>query len=141
MLAAILALALAAPLEAPTRVDEVRVSGLWFSREATVLRELPFAVGDEVSPAMWDLFEIRLWNLGVFSRVEVTLVEEAGRNVAMVKIEDRFPIGPVVRLNFGGGQFFLWAGIAHVNLFGRALSGRVFYSTSASAARTASASG
>lgn len=127
MFAAILALVVAAPFEAPTRIDEVRVSGLWFTREATVLREMPFHLGDEVTPELWDLYETRMWNLGIFSRVNLTLTQENGRNVAMVKIEDRFPIGPVIRANFGGGAFFFWLGIAHVNLFGRALEGKVFY--------------
>ncbi len=127
LLGAVLALAISAPFEAPTRVDGVRVTGLWFSKEATVLRELPFRVGDDVTPTLWDLFETRLWNLGIFSRVKVELLNEDGRSVALVTVEDRFPIGPVIRANFGGGQFFFWLGVADVNLFGRAIEGRAFY--------------
>lgn len=127
MLSLVVAVALSAPFTAPTRVDEVRVSGLWITREATVLRELTFAPGDEVTPVAWELFEARLWNLGIFSRVKLTLVEREGRRVAAVELEDRFPLGPVFRANFGGGQFFLWAGAAHINLLGRALIARGFY--------------
>ncbi len=122
-----LSVALGAALVAPTRVDAVRVEGLWFSTEATVLRELPFGVGEQVTPAQWQLFETRLWNLGIFSQVELRLSPENGQMVAVVKIEDRFPVSPILRANFGGGQFFLWAGVTEVNLFGRAIEGRAFY--------------
>lgn len=127
MLSLVLALTVAAPFTTPTRIDELRVEGLWITQVATVRRELPFAEGDEVTPELWDLFETRLWNLGVFSRVEVTLVQEEQRTIVKATLEDRFPIGPVVRANFGGGQFFLWLGVGHVNLFGRALEGRAVY--------------
>ncbi len=127
MLRLALLLSLNAALVAPTKVDAVRVEGLWFSTEATVLRELPFALGDEVTPAQWALYEARLWNLGIFSRVELRLSEEQGRQVAVVTIEDRFPVSPILRANFGGGQFFLWLGVTEVNLFGRAVEGRAFY--------------
>lgn len=127
MLSVVLMTALCAPFQQPTRVDEVRVDGLWFSREATVLRELTFHPGESVTAEQWDLFEARLWNLGIFSRVELKLVSVDEKNALEVHLEDRFPIGPIIRANFGGGQFFIWAGIADVNLFGRALEVRGFY--------------
>lgn len=130
MLTLLAALTLAAPFSGPMRIDQARVSGLWWSQELNVRRELTFAEGEEVSAAQWELLERRLWNLGVFSRVKLEVKPEGGDrplSVASIEVEDRFPITPVVRANFGGGQFFFWLGAAHINLFGRALEGRGFY--------------
>jgi len=117
----------AAPLPEPTRIDEVRFEGLWLTHEATVRREQTFAPGDEVTPEAWGLFETRLWNLGVFSRVDLQLVEEEGKKVALVKLEDVFPLAPILFFQFGGGQFYLWLGAMYANLFGRAMQTYAFY--------------
>lgn len=127
MLAALLALALAAPFSEGRKIDEVRVEGLWITQEPVVRRELTFAPGDLVTPTTWDLFETRLWNLGIFSRVELTLVEEEGRAVAVAKLEDSFPVAPIVYFQIGGSQFYLWLGAMDFNLFGRALQTFVYY--------------
>lgn len=127
MLTTLLSLLVAAPLNEPTTIDDVRIEGLWLSKELNVRRELTFAPGELVTPEAWELFRQRLWNLGAFSRVNLDVITEAGRNVALVKVEDRFPIGPIVRANFGGGQFFFWLGVSHTNLFGRAIEGRALY--------------
>lgn len=122
-----LALALAAPFAEARRIDELRIEGLGLTQEFTVRRELTFVPGEVVTPASWDLFQTRLWNLGIFSRVELTLVEEQGRAVAVAKLEDSFPVAPIVYFQFGGAQFYLWLGAMHANLFGRALQTFVYY--------------
>jgi hypothetical protein len=119
--------ALAAPLSEPTRIDEVRVENLWLTHEATVRRELTFTPGDVVTPEAWTLFETRLWNLGVFSRVELNVEEVEGRRVAVVKVEDVFPVAPILFFQFGGGQFYLWLGAMYANLFGRAIQTYAYY--------------
>lgn len=125
VLALALTLSLGAPFAQPTRIHEVRVEGRWLTTDSTVRRELTFAPGALVTPEAWDLFLARLWNLRIFSRVELTLEREGEgegeRNTAVVRLEDALPIFPILYLQFGGNQFFLWAGASHVNVLGRAL--------------------
>jgi hypothetical protein len=121
MISLVLTLALGAPFSRPTRVDEVRIEGRWISKDSTVRRELTFSPGAQVTPEAWDLFLARLWNLRIFSRVELDLEREGERNIAVVRLEDSLPLAPILYFQFGGGQFFLWAGASHVNVLGRAL--------------------
>lgn len=128
LLTAVMALVAAAPFEQPIHIDDVRVEGLWITDEGLVRRELAFAVPGPASPALWDLSENRLWNLRVFSRVQLILeVNAEGRTTCLVRVEDRFPLGPIVRFSVGGNQFFFWAGITYGNLFGRAVEARAWY--------------
>lgn len=116
-------LLLAAPFTEPTPVETLDVEGTWVTSEATVRRERTFEVPSTVTAGQWDLYQKRLWNLGVFSRVELRL--EGTRAVA--RVEDRFPLGPIFRANFGGGLFYLWLGLGYNNLFGRAIEVRALY--------------
>jgi outer membrane protein assembly factor BamA len=127
MLTTFAVLLMAAPFNGPQHVDHITIEGLWFSQELNVRRELTFAAGEDVTPEAWDLTEQRLWNLGVFSRVELQLREVDGKKGAVVIVEDRFPLGPIFRFNFGGEQFSLLAGAQHVNVLGRAQWVRAAY--------------
>jgi hypothetical protein len=116
-------LILAAALEQPVTVDAIEVKGLWITREFVVLRELPFKRGDTVTPEAWELARARLWNTGIFSRVELAIEtrDNGKKTVAVVTIEDRFTLNPLFSFGVGGGTFWIRAGADDVNLAGRFL--------------------
>lgn len=124
MLSALLAVALSqvapdAGLDTPTQIDSVRVQGLWLTKEHVVRRELPWREGELVDPSAWQLGLTRLWNTGIFSRVSGEVVQEDGRRVAVLTVEDRFTLNPLFRFGSGGGAWWLRGGLQEVNLLGR----------------------
>ena len=102
----------------PFRVESIEVRGLWISRELIVRRELPFKEGDVVTPELWELAVARLWNMGPFSRVALTL-EPPGSGHVVVTVEDRFTLNPLFSFGVGGGAFWVRAGANDINFLGR----------------------
>ncbi|MSQ82905.1 MAG: hypothetical protein EXR77_08315 [Myxococcales bacterium] len=76
----------------PCRIDSVEISGLWRTADFIVLGELPWTEGQVVTLAQWELASARLWNTGLFSKVQATLVRRAGKTVALVALEERWTI-------------------------------------------------
>lgn len=106
-------------VELPTRVDAIEVRGLWITREFVVRRELPFHEGDFVTSESWELARARLWNTTLFSRVDLSLEQREGRNVAVISVEDRFTLSPLFSFGVGGGAFWVRAGADDENFLGR----------------------
>lgn len=121
--AALLALALAAgpsPAELPwpRRVDAVELKGNKWTSPRIILRELTFEVPGTATRAQWELFVARLWNMGIFSKVDAQLVERDGRTVAGVELEERITLNPLFAFGVGGGSWWIRAGATDSNFIG-----------------------
>lgn len=121
LLASLLLASAGASAEWPTTVDALEVEGLWRTVPSVVSRELPWEPGDEVTEEQWAFGLARLWNMGLFSRVDGQLEERHGRTVAVLTLEERFTINPLFRFSTAGSAGWLRLGASDTNLFGRFL--------------------
>ncbi len=111
----------------PQRIDVVEVKGLYWTKEFVVLRELPWAAGQEVSEENWALGTTRLWNTDLFSRIDAKLERRDGKTVAVYDIEERFSLNPLFSFGVGGGSWWFRVGANDVNWLGRFLEWGVRY--------------
>lgn len=117
----------AVPAALPCRVDRLDIHGLWRTERKVVERELPFRPGDTVTVDAFRLARARLWNLGLFSRVALTLEDRAGERVLVIELEERWTINllfsfqALARRVDGRTESTsaLRFGLADSNLFGR----------------------
>jgi hypothetical protein len=134
----------AATAALPCTLDAVRVSGLWRTQQAVVEREVHVKRGQTLTAAGLQLAEVRLWNSGLFSQVQLAVeqtptaagaetaaAESAGRCTLAVQVEERWTINPLFSFQVidkasssGGGRdqtAWLNLGLSDANLFGRFL--------------------
>lgn len=114
-------------LSLPARIDELDIDGLWRTRRSTVLRELPWKPGEEVTQEAWELGLTRLWNIGVFSRVSGRVVERDGKHVARLDLEERLTVNLHLKFGQGGGTGWLQLGLYDVSLLGDLTEAGFFY--------------
>jgi outer membrane protein assembly factor BamA len=115
------------PVALPARVDAIVIHGLALTKRRIVLRELPWRVGEVVSPASFELGITRLWNTGIFSRVAGRVIRDGGANIAVLDLEERFPIRPEFALQTGGSVAWLHVGVSDHNILGTYLESDIFY--------------
>lgn len=113
--------------------ESIRIEGNSFTKDKVILNEIDFKEGDVLTPHNIEESTIRLNRLGIFSRANITTLEE-GTNIsertAVITVVERDP--GLVRFGVGlNSERRLTAtgttGLSYNNLFGtaRALSGRV----------------
>lgn len=122
---ALLALALQAALAAepgwPRTLQAIEVRGPRWTKEKVVLRELPFRAGEEVTEEQWELGVARLWNSGLFSRVDARVESRDGGEVAVLELEERISLNPLVSFGVGGGAWWFRLGATDLNFLGNFL--------------------
>jgi hypothetical protein len=111
----------------PARVDVILIEGLIRTREYVVRRELGFVEGDVITKAQLDLAVTRLWNTTIFARVDAEVVPQDGRNVVMVRLEDRWTLNPLFSFGSGGNATFFRVGASDNNIAGRFLEAQAQY--------------
>lgn len=111
----------------PRVIARVEVTGISWTKEFVVLRELPWKPGDTVDEATWELGTTRLWNTDLFSRIEARVELRDGAFVARYELEERFSLNPLLSFGAGGGKWWLRVGANDVNWFGRYLEWGVRY--------------
>ncbi len=124
------------PRRWPVTIHKLSVAGLWRTQESTVLGELPWKPGELVTEAAWKLGEARLWNLGLFSRVDQRLVCEAGQTRAEIALEERWTVNPLFSFQALAqrqgkqGEASTWwtVGASEINLLGRRIELAGLYS-------------
>ncbi len=79
----------------PCQIDQLEITGLWRTDPAIVRRELPWQPGQVVSADQWALGLARLWNMGLFSRVQAHLQLQDGQVCALLNLEERWTINPL----------------------------------------------
>jgi hypothetical protein len=111
----------------PARIDVIEVRGLVRTQEFVVLRELPWRAGEIVSKNAFELGVTRLWNTPMFSQVAAHVVRRGEANVAVIDLEERWPLTPVLEFQSGGSATWFHVGATHRNLLGRYLELEGFY--------------
>ena len=111
----------------PARVDAIRIEGLIRTHEYVVRRELGFVEGDVITAAQFNLAVTRLWNTTIFARVDADVVPENGRNVVVVRLEDRWTLNPLFSFGSGGNATFFRVGASDNNIAGRFLEAQAQY--------------
>lgn len=115
------------PPQWPTTIDSLDVNGLWRTELSIVQDELPWQPGQVVQEADWKLGLARLWNLGLFSRVDAHLRCENAKVQARLSLEERWTLNPLfsfqvlVRGDAKPGESSTWwtVGASELNLLGR----------------------
>jgi hypothetical protein len=109
-------------LAAPTTLATIEIRGLRWTHPSVVERELGVREGERIEPAEWTLAVTRLWNLGLFSRVNARLRREGpGKVVARLLLEERWTLNPLFSFARGGGTYYVNLGASEANLGGRAV--------------------
>lgn len=112
----------------PLVIDAVELTGVSWTKEFVILRELPWKPGQLVTEEAWDLGTIRLWNTDLFSRIDARVESRPdGRTVAVYALEERFSLNPLLSFGVGGGAWWFRVGANDVNWFGRYLEWGVRY--------------
>lgn len=118
LLAAALVLAPADDARWPRQIEQVQIEGTRWTRPRVILRELPFAVPGPATSRQWELFLTRLRNMNIFSRVEGRLEPRGDAYVAVLRLEERFTLNPLVAFGAGGGTWWFRLGAADANFLG-----------------------
>jgi hypothetical protein len=115
-------LAVAQPVDVwPRVIDAVELHGVTGTRDFVILRELPWHPGEAVSEEAWALGLTRLWNCDLFSHVDGRVELREGHWVAVLDLEERFSLNPLLSYGVGGGAWWGRAGASDNNWLGRDL--------------------
>lgn len=105
----------------PLRVERVELEGLSWTKPFVALRELQLELPGTVTATQWRLGLTRLWNCGLFSRVDGRLERRPEGVVAVVELEERFSLNPLFSFGIGGGAAWVRLGLNDTNFLGRFL--------------------
>ena len=106
--------------ETHIRIDSIIVVKNWRTRDAIILSELDFRVGDQVTIGLIDSSMIKVNNIGNFARVEYDIdTLENGLNLITITAKDALTIVPI--LSFAGSRedWQLGMGFSDHNFLGR----------------------
>ena len=103
-------------------IRDIRIDGLWRTREYVVLREITFSTGEEFSGIKKEESLIRLRNLRLFSTVSIE--EESlsdGSLLIIITVKEKWTVIPLFKAGGGGGINYLTIGAYDINILGRYL--------------------
>src|SRR6185295_15638357 len=72
-------------------IEDIRIAGDQKTLTSHVLRYFKFAKGDPVDYTRINLTRKRLYDTGLFKRVDIEVSKEAGGNIAQVNLNERAP--------------------------------------------------
>lgn len=105
----------------PLEVTRVELRGLSFTKPFVAQRELGLKTPGVVTAEAWTVGLARLWNCGLFSRVDGVLERRPEGVVAVVTLEERFSLNPLFSFGVGGGAAWVRVGANDTNFLGRFL--------------------
>ncbi len=105
----------------PLVVTRLELRGLTFTKEFVARRELALQLPGVLTHEAWTVGLARLWNCGLFSRVDGTLEQRPEGVVAVVTLEERFSLNPLFSFGIGGGAAWVRFGANDNNFLGRFL--------------------
>lgn len=92
--------AFAAAMEDQPLLDEIRFSGNVVTRESVMLQEMVVKEGQPYSPQQVEKSRLALMNMGLFSSVQIEPLQEEGKQVLLVKVEERYFFLPLPLLDY-----------------------------------------
>lgn len=90
---------LSLPLNEGIRIDSIKIFGNDITEEFVILRELTIEPGDTVNSEIIRFNKERIFSLGIFTRVELSVKELENHNNLVVKVEESWYIFPVPFIN------------------------------------------
>lgn len=102
-------------------VDTIIVLGNEKTKESVILREMTLKPGMEATPELVEFDRSRIYSIGLFTRVDISVVPFDGRNVLIVDVNERWYIIPLPLFGFRDGdpkKPYYGAGILHNNFRG-----------------------
>ncbi len=108
-------------------IDTVIVIGNEKTKEFVITREMTLKAGMEATPDVVEFDRGRIYSIGLFTRVDLSVVPVGGRNMLIVDVNERWYIIPLPIFGFREGdpkKPFYGAGLLHNNF--RGLNQRLF---------------
>ncbi len=102
-------------------IDTVIVLGNEKTKEAVILREMTLKPGMEATLELIEYDRSRIYSIGLFTRVDMSVVPFDGKNVLIVDVNERWYIIPLPLFGFRDGdpkKPYYGAGILHNNFRG-----------------------
>lgn len=102
-------------------IDTVIVIGNDKTKEFVITREMTLKAGMEATPDAVEFDRSRIYSIGLFTRVDVTVVPVGGSNMLIVDVNERWYIIPLPIFGFREGdpkKPFYGAGLLHNNFRG-----------------------
>jgi outer membrane protein assembly factor BamA len=82
------------------KIDSIKVMGNDVTKEFIILRELTFQQGDSVSGKQLRFNKERVVSLGLFSRVDLHVIPNEGKNICIVSVYESWYIYPIPIVRF-----------------------------------------
>lgn len=117
----------ATSLTLPNRVDELEIHGTKRTHRSVIEREFGVRPGQVVREDQWAVGIARLWNTNLFSNVHGRVEARGSRNVAVLDLDERWTLNPLVGFSNGGGSTEFKIGVGDFNTFGRFLEFDAIY--------------
>jgi hypothetical protein len=114
-------------VELPARVDAIEIHGTKRTHRNVILRELGVRPGETVSREQWTVGIARLWNTNLFGNVHARVESRGGKNVAVLDLDERWTLNPLIGFSNGGGSTQIRLGVGDFNTFGRFLEFDTIY--------------
>jgi outer membrane protein assembly factor BamA len=83
----------------PIRVDSIFIQGNEITEEDIILRELTFKLSDTVTGEILNYNKERIYSLGLFTKVELFVYPEKGKNIVVISVAESWYIYPIPVLN------------------------------------------
>ncbi|MFO7593916.1 MAG: BamA/TamA family outer membrane protein [Pseudomonadota bacterium] len=81
-------------------LDEIRFKGNKVTQEEVLLQEMAVKAGRPYTPGKVETSRQAIMNLGLFKSVETEVLQEQGRNILVVEVEERYYILPLPLLGY-----------------------------------------
>ncbi|MER3522985.1 MAG: hypothetical protein C4326_02685 [Ignavibacteria bacterium] len=102
-------------------IDTVLVLGNEKTKESVILREMTLRPGVEATAEAIEFDRNRIYSIGLFTRVDISVVPFSGKNMLIVDVSERWYIIPLPLFGFRDGdpkKVYYGAGVLHNNFRG-----------------------
>lgn len=103
------------------KIVRVEVYGNEVTQESTILNEVAGVLGEELEPGQLQQLRQALYNLRIFSLVEVSAKPCNPGICLVISVEEKWTLIPIFKLGSGGGRTKVTVGAYDVNVFGEYL--------------------
>lgn len=103
-------------------IREIRIEGNEDTKDFIILREMSLKVGDKVTNEAVERDKQRIYNLGLFNKVDIDYAEDGEMATVLVRVHERWYIFPFPIVGFrhrDPKKLYYGAGLAHLNFRGR----------------------
>ncbi len=81
------------------KIDSIKVDGNKVTRKDVITRELTFGVGDTVTPEIIEYNRERVFSLGLFTKVNLSVYRQSDKNILLIFVSESWYIYPIPFVN------------------------------------------